>query len=197
MTTPTSVSSAQAGKAPSFLGHVHYKTYLYRTIAIFPDLASVADAITLLNKEGFDSEQISLLGREQENWREKLDVEWQMLHTAKGAAGGAALGLIPGLVLATGVAITGGVGVLAAGPMISALATLGMGALGGGLLGGAVSNLDSTQRPAHIREEIKDAIGRGQWVVMVHSHDETEAMHAQSLLPSDSRIAREPDGMEA
>ena len=195
MTTPTSVSSAQAGKTPSFLGHVHYKTYLFRTIAIYPDLATVADAITLLNKEGFDSDQISLLGREQENWQEKLEMDWKMLHTAKGAAGGAALGLIPGLVLATGVAITGGVGVLAAGPMVSALAALGMGALGGGLLGGAVSNLDSTQKPAHIREEIKDAIGRGQWVVMVHSHDETEAMHAQSLL-SDSRIAREPDGSE-
>lgn len=197
MTTPTSsASSAQAGKAPSFLGHVHYKTFIFRTIAIYPDLAGVADAITLLNKEGFDSDQISLLGREQENWKEKLELDWQMLHTAKGAAGGAALGLIPGLVLATGVAISGGIGVLAAGPMLSALATLGMGALGGGLMGGAVSNLNSTERPAHIRDEIKDAIGRGQWVVMVHSHDETEAMHAQSLLP-DSRIAREPDGTQS
>ena len=194
MTTPTPSSSVQRGKAPSFLGHVHYQTFPFRTIAIYPDLAGVADAITLLNKEGFDSDQISLLGREQENWQEKLNADWQMIHTAKGAAVGAGLGLIPGLVLATGVAISGGIGVLAVGPMLSALAALGMGALGGGLMGGAVSNLDSTQKPSHVRDEIEDAIGRGQWVVIAHSHDETEAMHAQSLLP-DSRIGREPDGI--
>ena len=192
MTTITSASSPQRGKAPSFFGRVHYKKFLYRTIAIYPDLAGAADAITLLNKDGFTPEQISLLGREQENWQAMLATDWQMMHTAKGALGGAALGLIPGLVLVTGVAVSGGFGLLAAGPMISALEALGLGALGGGLMGAAVSNLDETQRPARLREEIEDAIGRGQWVVIAHCHSEADAMHAQSLL-SDSRIAREPD----
>lgn len=192
MTTATSTSSVQRGKNPSFLGHIHYQTFPFRTIAIYSDLAAVADAITLLNKEGFAGEQISLLGREQENWQEKLESNWKMTHAAKGTAVGAALGLIPGVVLVTGVALSGGIGILAVGPMVSALTALGMGALGGGLLGGAVNSLDRSQQFSNIRGAIEDAIGRGQWVVIAHSHDEAEAMHAQSLLP-DSRIAREPD----
>lgn len=188
----TTSSGTQQAKNPSFLGHVHYQTFPFRTVAIYPDLAGAAEAIALLNKEGFASEQISLLGREQDNWREKLELNWKMAHAAKGSAVGAALGSIPGLVLVTGVAISGGIGILAVGPMLTALTTLGMGALGGGLMGGAVNSLDRSQQFSHIREAVEDAIGRGQWVVIAHCHDETEAMHAQSLLP-DSRIGREPD----
>jgi len=191
MTIPTSVSGPQRGKASPFFGHIHHPAFRFRTIAVYSAPASVAYAITLLNQEGFSPEQISLLGREQDGWKEKLELEWQVVHTAKGVAVGAALGLLPGLALVAGVAISGGIGVLAVGPMISALETLGLGALSGGVMGVAANMLDSDERPSHIREEIEDAIGRGQWVVVVHSHNETEAMHAQSLLP-DSRIAREP-----
>ncbi len=190
--TGNPANSFQPDIASSVLGFVQPHMFNFRTVAIYPDIAGVSTAIKLLHKEGFTPEQISLLGREQDNWREKLELEWEVIHTAKDAATGVALGAIPGLVLVTGVAITGGVGLLVAGPMIAALEVLGLGALGGGLLGGAVANLDSTQKPTHIREVIEDAIGRGQWVVVVHSNVENEAKHAQSLLP-DSRVVRDPD----
>ena len=192
MTPSTSTSSGQQDKTPSFLGHIRHNEYHFRTIAIYSDPADVANAVTLLNQEGFTPEQISLLGQEQDGWQEKLELEWQIAHTAKGAAVGAALGLLPGLALVSGVVLSGGIGVLASGPMLIALESLGFGALGGGLIGGFVNNLDSAEKPTHIKEEIEDAVGRGQWVVVVHSHDKTEAIHAQSLLP-DSRIAREPN----
>ena len=192
MLTHTQTSSAYRDISPSITGHIHHPAFRFRTISIYSNPADVATAITLLNNEGFSPDQISLLGREQDGWQQKLDPDWEMAHTAKGAAVGAGLGLLPGLVLVAGVAISGGFGVLAAGPMIAALEALGLGALGGGLMGGAVSNLDGAQKPAHIREAIEDAIGCGQWVLVVHSHDEFEAKHALELLP-DSRIAWDHD----
>jgi hypothetical protein len=192
MTPTPQASNVLRSENPQLMGHIHYQQFPYRTIATYSDLASVADAVTLLNKEGFTPDQISLLGREQDNWREKLETDWKMAHTAKGTAVGAALGLIPGMVLVTGVALSGGIGILAVGPMVSAMAALGLGALGGGLMGGAVSNLDSSQQFSNIRDAIEDAIGRGHWVIITHCRDQAEAMHAQSLLPN-SRIGREPD----
>src|ERR1039457_6515503 len=124
---------------PSSTGEVMplMEGFLYKTIAIYPNFADVGDAMFLLNKEGFTNDQISLLGREQEHWQEKFGHEWETLKTTKGALGGAALGAIPGLVLVTGIALTGGVGLLVAGPMMGAMSALGMGSLAGGVMGAA------------------------------------------------------------
>lgn len=192
MSTQTSASNATQNMTPYVHDHIHHSPFRFRTVSIYSSPVDVAAAITLLNDHGFSPDQISLLGREQEGWQEKLHLDWELAHTAKGAAVGAGLGLLPGVVLVTGVAMSGGMGLLAAGPMIAALEALGMGALGGGLIGGAVSNLDSTQNHAHIREEIEDAIGRGHWVLVVHTHDESEARKVQMLLP-DSRIMQDHD----
>lgn len=191
MTATSQAIHPEHDKSPQLMGHIQYQLFPFRTVAFYSDLSAAADAITLLNEEGFEPDQVSLLGREQENWREKLDAYWKMKHTAKGSAVGAAVGLLPGVALVTGVALSGGIGILAAGPMVSALAAMGIGALGGGLIGGAVSNLDRSQKFGNIGVAIEDAIGRGQWVVIIHCADEAAAMHAQSLLP-DSRISREP-----
>ncbi len=46
------------------------------------------------------------------------------------------MGAIPGLVLVTGIALTGGAGLLVAGPMVAAMSALGLGSLAGGTHGG-------------------------------------------------------------
>jgi hypothetical protein len=167
----------------------------YKTIAIYPNFADVGDAFLLLNKEGFTNDQISLLGREQEHWQEKLGHEWETLKTAKGAREGVALGAIPGLALVTGIALTGGVGLLVAGPMIAGMSALGMGALAGGLMGAtATGNLDSADKIFNVEEEVADAISHGHWVIVVHSHTEVEAAHAQALLPN-RRIVRQNESI--
>lgn len=193
MSTTTSIESRlHAGETMSPVN----TGFLYKTIAIYPDFADVGNALALLNNDGFTNDQISLLGREQDDWQERLGAKWKTLHTAKGALGGAALGAIPGLVLVAGVALTGGAGLLAAGPMVVALEALGMGAFGGSVLGGATNNLDSTEKEVNVELEVEEAIGLGQWVIIAHSHDETEALRAQALLPNSRIVVETEPGAE-
>jgi uncharacterized protein YjbJ (UPF0337 family) len=152
-----------------------------KIVAIYPNFADVGDAISLLKNEGFTDDQISLLGREQEHWQENLGNEWEAHKTAKFALAGGALGAVPGLVLVAGIAITGGVGLLAAGPMLGALSALGLGSLAGSLMG-AGSNVADTM--LSVEEEVANAISLGHWVIIVHCHTDAEAAHAQGLLPN-------------
>src|ERR1035441_8745496 len=62
-----------------------------KIVAIYPNFADVGDAIFLLKNEGFTDDQISLLGREQEHWQEKLGNAWEAHKTAKFALAGGAL----------------------------------------------------------------------------------------------------------
>ena len=184
MKTDTSAASlSQTGKAMPPMGVPRYKT-----IAIYPNFADAGGAISLLKKEGYTNDQISLLGREQEHWQEKLGQEWDGLKTTKGAMEGAALGSIPGLVLVTGIALTGGAGLLVAGPMIGAMTALGLGALGGSVMGGVASNNTDDVQTMDVDEAVADAISRGQWVIVAHSHNEAEAMQAQALLPNSRSV---------
>lgn len=210
-TTLTTENYSPKSKTTPIVGNFHYKT-----IVIYPKFADVGLSMALLNKEGFTDDQISLLGREQEHWRESIEHEWDALKTSKGALVGAALGSIPGLVVITGVALTGGVGLLAAGPLIGAVSALGLGALGGAVVGGGVaaeetiteetsqaavvgggvaaelssSDLDINKKIVEMDmgEEIKDAISHGYWVVVVHSYDIAEAVHARGLLPGSRTV---------
>src|SRR5450631_1362075 len=161
----------------------------FKIVAIYPNFADVGDAIFLLKNEGFTDDQISLLGREQEHWQEKLGNEWEAHKTAKFALAGGALGAVPGLVLVAGIAITGGVGLLVAGPMLAALSALGLGSLAGSLMGAGSSVADTT---LSVEEEVANAISLGHWVVIVHCHTDAEAAHAQGLLPN-RRIVRDND----
>ena len=161
-----------------------------KIVAIYPNFADVGDAIFLLKNEGFTDDQISLLGREQEHWQEKLGNAWEAHKTAKFALAGGALGAVPGLVLVAGIAITtGGAGLLAVGPMLGALSALGMGSLAGSLMGAGSSVVDTT---LNVEEEVANAISLGHWVIIVHCHTDAEAAHAQGLLPN-RRIVRDND----
>jgi hypothetical protein len=122
-----------------------------------------------------------VLGREQDHWQEKLGQEWESNNAAKGALVGGALGAVPGLVLVAGVALTGGVGLLVAGPMLGAISALGMGSLAGGLMGAGSNAVDV---PLNIEEEVANAIGLGQWVIVVQCHSDTDAARAQELMPA-------------
>jgi uncharacterized protein YjbJ (UPF0337 family) len=164
--------------------------HLYKIVAIYPNFTDVGDAIFLLKNEGFTDDQISLLGREQEHWQEKLGNDWEAHKTAKGALVGGAWGAVPGLVLVAGVAITGGAGLLVVGPMLGALSALGMGSLAGSLMGAGSGVVADTM--LNVEEEVANAISLGHWVIIVHCHTDAEAAHAQGLLP-DRRIVRNND----
>ena len=182
-TTISAESLSRTGAAMPLMGDSHYKT-----IAIYPNFADAGGAMVLLKRKGFTNDQISLLGREQEHWQEELDQEWDALKTAKGSLEGAALGSIPGLVLVAGIALTGGAGLLVAGPMIGAMTALGLGALGGSVIGGVASNNTDDVKIMDVEEEVKSAISHGLWVIIAHCHDEAEANRAQALLPNSHAV---------
>jgi uncharacterized protein YjbJ (UPF0337 family) len=154
---------------------------VYKVVGVYPNFTDMADALDLLEKEGFTEGRISVLGREQEHWQERLGKEWENHKTAKGALVGGALGAVPGLALVAGIALTGGVGLLAAGPMLGALSALGMGSLVGGLMGAGSNAVDV---PINVEEEVANAISLGQWVLVVECHSDAEAARAQALLPA-------------
>lgn len=157
------------------------KQNFLKIVAIYPNFADVGDAIFLLRNEGFTDDKVSVLGREQEHWQEKLGKEWEANRTAKFALAGGALGAVPGLMLVAGIAITGGAGLLVAGPMLGALSALGMGSLAGSLMGVGSSAADTM---LNVEEEVANAISLGHWVIVVHCCTDAEAAHAQALLPN-------------
>lgn len=178
-TTSSTVNLSPSSNATPLMGG-----FLYKTIAICPKFADVVSNLALLNEAGFTNDQISVLGREQEHWQENIKEEWDAVKTANGALGCAALGSIPGLVIITGMALTGGVGLLVAGPLVVAMSTLGFGALSGGLLGGGLGALNADEKimDVNVGKEVEEAISHGQWVVIAHSYDEAEGTHAQRVL---------------
>jgi hypothetical protein len=161
----------------------------YMTIGIFPDFSDALDAMARLKALDFTDAQLSLLGREQEHWQERLGHEWETFKVTKAAAGGAALGAVPGLVIVTGIALTGGVGLLVAGPMIAAMSALGMGALCGAFMGANSTTLEIADKKISLEEEVADAIGHGHWVVVVHTQTEDAAARARAVMPN-RRIVR-------
>ncbi len=175
ITNNSATQHLHTGATKAFEGNFQYKT-----VAIYPDFPSVGVALSTLRNNGFSDDQISLLGREQENWEENLKIEWATQETAKSALAGAAIGSLPGLVLVAGTVLTGGAGLLVFGPM-AALTALGLGTIGGGIMG-AASNIETDQEPTDIDQAIADAIGLGQWVIIAHSHDHDEATSAKLLL---------------
>jgi hypothetical protein len=175
--------SSALGEAIPLGGGFHHKT-----IAIYPKFADVTDALILLKNEGFTDDQISLLGKEQANWQELIGHEWAARKTAKGALEGAAMGAIPGLVLVTGIALTGGVGLLVAGPMVAAMSALGLGSLAGSMMGAVTGDPAVVERIPNIEQDVADAISHGRWVIVVHSYSEVEAAHALALLPNRRKV---------
>ncbi len=161
----------------------------YMTIGIYPDFTDAVDAVARLKAEGFTDAQISLLGREQEHWQERLGHEWETFKITKATAGGAALGAVPGLVIVTGIALTGGVGLLVAGPMIAAVSALGMGALCGAFMGANSTTLEIADKKVGLEAEVAEAIGRGQWVIVVHTETEVADLRARTMMPN-RRIVR-------
>lgn len=134
-----------------------------------------ADAVAALESKGVSSDHISMMVGDN------FDREaFGMKHGTKAAegvavgatAGGAIGALIGGLTAVGAVAATGGVGLLAAGPIVSALAGLGAGATTGGVLGGVVgASLPETEV-----KHYEDALSKGSVLLGVSLDDDEEKL---------------------
>ncbi|MES1982547.1 MAG: hypothetical protein V4443_08720 [Pseudomonadota bacterium] len=165
----------------------------YETIAIYPNPAELAKALKLLNKEGYTKDQLSILGREQQDWNEKLKKDLGSLDNSDATTESGTLAIFSGVAIAVGVALTGGIGLLAAGPIAAYVAAVGMGAMTTGVLGGVVAVMDNDHAAHTITEEVKNAILKGEWVLVVHSNNEEDAKRIEALLPGSKSIHLESD----
>jgi hypothetical protein len=135
-----------------------------------------------LIEAGFARENISIMANDASGEYGNLigtDVEAREANvsgTAAGAGIGAALGGGVGLLVGLGALAIPGIGpVIAAGPVLSALATAGVGAGVGAVAGGLVGALVDMGVPEEEAEYYAEGVRRGGALLTVHTPDEAEA----------------------
>jgi hypothetical protein len=137
---------------------------------LFNTKAGAELATDLLIENGFSRDDISILMSDATRGR-----EFAMTTDSKapeGAATGAAIGGVLGAIaaglVAVGIIALPGIGLVAAGPIIAALAGAGAGGAAGGLLGALVG----AGVPEHEAKFFSEAIEKGGILVGVYTHDD-------------------------
>jgi hypothetical protein len=152
------------------------------TFAVFPDRPSFDAALDGLRAAGFRSTDISVVLPDREGTTKDLAHE---IHTkapegiAAGAGAGAAVGGVLGWLVGVGMIAIPGIGpLLAAGPIVAALAGAGAAGAAGGLVGGLVGagmpEIEAKRYAGRIRE--------GGHLLSVHCDDREWAARAREIL---------------
>ncbi|MFA9478801.1 hypothetical protein ACERK3_10885 [Phycisphaerales bacterium AB-hyl4] len=132
---------------------------------LFKTPGDAARAVHAVEARGIPADRISVIAND------KLDKDAFGVDThsklpegvAIGAGAGGAVGALVAGFTAVGTIVTGGAGLLIAGPLAAALAGAGAGAAGGGILGGLVG----VAIPEHEVKHYEDALERGSVLVGV------------------------------
>jgi hypothetical protein len=149
---------------------------------IYPDRKSFEQALEALRSAGFRNSDISAILPERDQTTKDLAHE---IHTkapegiATGAGTGAAVGGVLGWLVGIGALAIPGIGPLvAAGPIVAALAGAGAagatGALVGGLVGAGIPEVEAKRYAGRIRE--------GGYLISVHCDDSSWAKRAEEIL---------------
>lgn len=139
-----------------------------RITAIFEEHDSAIKAINNLAGLGITEEKIDFLVAEN-SWQnnKKIELEKNSKATEGAAIGagivGAAGAVVAGLTAVGTVAATGGIGLLAAGPLVAALTGAGAGGVAGGLLGGLIGS----GMPEVEAKFVDESLGRGNVMLAV------------------------------
>lgn len=141
-------------------------------VGMFDKLQDAHDAVEDLVRNGFKRDQISLVAGDKEGKLKDYAADKGGKDISQGAAGGAGIGAVigglGGLLVGLGLLTIPGVGpVLAAGPLVSALAGAGIGAATGGLVGALVDAGIPDERAKMYDEGVR----RGATLVTVNSED--------------------------
>lgn len=145
--------------------------------AVFSSRPEADRAVDDLVRAGFARGSISLLVAESSRGQHFKVVEGDK--AAEGAIGGSVvggtLGAIAAGLVAIGIIVAPGVGLIAAGPLLAALAGLGAGAAAGGLVGGLVG----LGIPEHHAKVMDAQITRGGILVAVGTVDKDQQKAAE------------------
>lgn len=148
--------------------------------AIFNTRLDADRAVDDLVQAGFSRDAISLLVAESALGQHFKVVEGDKAAAGAiggGVVGGALGGLAAGLV-AIGVIVAPGLGLIAAGPLLAALAGLGAGGAAGGLVGGLVG----LGIPEHHAKAMDEKITRGGILIAVGTANKAEQDSAENAL---------------
>jgi pyruvoyl-dependent arginine decarboxylase (PvlArgDC) len=151
---------------------------------IYPDRASFDSALEALRAAGFRNSDISAILPERDRTTRDLAHEINTKTPegiATGAGTGAAVGGVLGWLVGIGAIAIPGVGpLIAAGPVVAALAGAAAagatGGLVGGLIGAGIPEVEAKRYAGRIRE--------GAYLISVHCDDRTWAKRAEELLES-------------
>jgi uncharacterized protein (TIGR02271 family) len=137
-------------------------------IGLFDRMDEARQVVQALIDHGFESDDISLVSRQEGEYVTERGDE-RTSGVAVGAGAGAALGGIGGLLVGLGALAIPGIGpVIAAGPLVTALAGAGLGATAGGIIG-ALTDLGVPEEEAHYYAE---GVRRGGVLVAVDTDDQ-------------------------
>lgn len=138
-------------------------------VALFDDRREAEIAVQELVDAGFRYDDLTIVAAKADEIADTAE-ESGGRGAGIGVGAGAVLGGFGGLVAALGTLAIPGVGpVLAAGPLVAALAGAGIGAAAGGIIGALVD----VGVPAADAEEYAEGIRRGGTLVVVHADDDT------------------------
>jgi hypothetical protein len=152
------------------------------TYGIYPDRASFDRALEALRAAGFRSSDISAILPDRDHTGRDLAHE---IHTkapegvAAGAGTGAAVGGVLGWLVGVGALVVPGIGpLIAAGPVVAALAGAGAAGATGGLIGGLVGAGFPEVEAKRYAGRIRD----GGHLISVHCDDKEWAKRAEEIL---------------
>ncbi|MDX2148282.1 MAG: hypothetical protein SFZ23_12245 [Planctomycetota bacterium] len=139
---------------------------------LFNSPAAATSAVRSLESRGVGADQISLMASDSTK-KEDFGIETKT-KVGEGAAIGAGLGGAVGALLAglttVGAIASGGIGLIAAGPLVAALAGAGAGAATGGVIGSLVG----LNIPENEIKFFQDALQKGSVLVGVTCKDSDE-----------------------
>jgi|GEM_PF-152112 len=146
-------------------------------IRLYDDFATAQEVAHELVNTGFARDNISIMANDAsgEYSRQIGSSEADVSGAGAGAGIGAVLGGGVGLLVGAGALAIPGIGpVIAAGPVLSALATAGVGAGIGAVTGGLVGALVDIGVPEEEAEYYAEGVRRGGAILTIHAPDEAE-----------------------
>lgn len=146
---------------------------------LFRSSAQACETLQMLDYIQVRAEDVTLIANDALNKDSLAVTQSSKLPegVAIGAASGGLLGAVVGGLTAVGAIATGGLALMASGPVVAALAAGGAGAATGGVIGGAIG----LTIPEHEVKYYEDAIKKGSVLIGVKCNEDTELIIRDTL----------------
>jgi hypothetical protein len=150
---------------------------------VFESRSAAEAAVFELERRGFGANDVTLMVTQGDGWSVETKTKAPE-GAAAGAATGGVLGALIGGLTSVGVIGTAGVGILAAGPLVAALAGAGAGGGAGGILGGLIG----AGIPEHEAAFIESELAQGRVLLGVRAHKERVDL-AENVLEMEGAVS--------